>query len=226
MNKSKIFSWVCLGAVSLGVEAGLLSLANWQHHRYLQRVHEQAAFAALPTRDFSGTFDNSHTVALTNQPNPLNPEAEVGWRILTPLTSGSQTMIVDRGWVAETLNPDGTPNFTPFETSATTVSGLYQLFPQRHGWLKGPDTTTNPKLLAFLNPVLISSATTIPVYLVARSSTAPGLIANPPPLASPQRHLSYMLQWLGMAIAFPILCVYAFFKNRRNPTNRKRSKKA
>jgi cytochrome oxidase assembly protein ShyY1 len=222
MKKSKIFSWVFLGAAGIGVEAGLLTLANWQHHRYLQRLTEQAAFAALPTRNFSGTFDNSHTVALTNQPNPLNPDAEVGWRILTPLQSGSNTLIVDRGWTPESLNPDNTPNFTPFETSATTVQGLYQLFPQRHGWLKGPDTTTHPKLLAFLNPVLISSNTTVPVYLIARSSTSPGLIANPPPLASPQRHLSYMLQWIGLSIAFPILCLYAFLKNRPTPKRKKR----
>lgn len=221
MDKTKIFTSAGLVLVSLAVEAGLLSLANWQHHRYLQRLAEQAAFNALPSRTVSGTFDNAHTVALTNQPNPLNPDAETGWRILTPLTSGSQTMVIDRGWAPPVLNADGSPNFSPFNTSATTVSGLYQPFPRRHGWLKGPDTTTDPKLLAFLNPVLVSSATTMPVYLVARTSTSPNLHANPPPLASPQRHLSYMLQWLGMALAFPVLCLYAFLKNRR-PAPRKR----
>lgn len=199
-----------------------MSLANWQHNRYRQRQAEHAAFAAIPMRTFSGTFNNAQTVALTNQPNPLNPESGVGWRILTPLESEGKTMIVDRGWSRPVLNADGTPNFAPFTTSATTVSGLFQLFPQRQGWLKGPDTTTHPRLLAFLNPLLITEHLTMPVYVIARTSTSENIIANPPPLPSAQKHFSYMLQWIGLSIAFPILCLYAFFKNRRKPARSKR----
>lgn len=215
MQFPKVLTTIFLTATALGVEAGLLSLANWQHHRYLQRVDEQAEFSARPSITVSGIFQNSQTFALTNQPDPVNPEADLGWRLLTPLQTASGTLIIDRGYTPAVTNADGTPNFSHFATTATTVSGVFQPFPQRHGWLHGPDVTTDPHLLAFLNPSLIISDTQ-PIYLIARSSTSPGLTAVPPPLVSPEKHLSYMLQWLGMAIAFPILCACAIWKKRRS----------
>lgn len=200
--------------LALGVEAGLLSLANWQYHRYHQRLTEQSTFASRPTVTLKGTFYPEQTFALTNQPNPLNPEAEVGWRILTPLETPSGTMIIDRGYMPPALNPDGTPNFSPATPTEDEVTGVLLPFPTRKGWLQGPDTTTHPNLLVFLNPNLITSITQTH-YLVARTSTSPNLTAVPPPLPAPTRHLSYALQWLGMALAFPVLCLFGWLKNRR-----------
>jgi cytochrome oxidase assembly protein ShyY1 len=199
---------------ALAVETGLLTLANWQSHRYHQRLSEQAAFDFLPNLTLTGTFDDTRTAALTNQPNPLNPEAETGWRILTPLTTSSGTILVDRGYMQPTFNPDGSPNFAPATATLEAVSGVLKPFPQRHGWLRGPDVTTHPRLLAFLNPSVIISETT-PAYLIARTSTSPNLTSLAPPLPAAQRHLNYMLQWLGLAIAFPILCAVRWYKARR-----------
>lgn len=214
MKFRQVLTIFFLTAATLGVEASLLALSNWQRHRYHQRLDEQAEFSARQSQTVSGTFLNSRTFALTNQPNPADPENDTGWRILTPLQTTSGTLVIDRGFTHPTLNPDGTPDFTLFNQTSATVSGIYQPFPQRHGWLQGPDTTTNPHLLAFLNPGLLVSETT-PSYLIARTGTSPHLAAVPPPLPAADRHLSYMLQWLGMAIAFPVLCLYGFLKNRR-----------
>lgn len=200
--------------LAVGVEAGLLTLANWQNHRYHQRIAEQSEFTARPSVTLIGTFLPAQTFALTNQPNPLNPEAEVGWRILTPLQTASGTVIIDRGYMQPTLNTDNTPNFGPATPTEDEVSGILAPFPTRKGWLQGPDTTTHPNLLAFLNPALITSETTT-TYLIARTSTSPNLTAVPPPLPAPTKHLSYALQWLGMAIAFPILCLVSYLNSRR-----------
>lgn len=216
MKIPSVLSIFFLILTASGVETGLLSLSNWQYNRYHQRLNEQATFSARPATTVSGTFLPEATFALTNQPNPLNPEAEVGWRILTPLQTASGTLLVDRGYMRPALNPDGTPNFSPATPVTDTVDGVLQPFPVRRGVLRGPDTTTHPRLLAFLNPSLIISETTT-TYLIARSSTSPNLVAVPPPLPSPDRHLSYALQWLGLAIAFPLMCLFAYLKSRRKP---------
>ncbi len=191
-----------------------MSLSNWQKNRYHQRLTEQAEFSARPPVTVSGEFDNAASVALTNQPDPTNPEAERGWRILTPLHTASGTLVIDRGYIQPYIKPDGSPDFSFLTTTTSTVSGVFQTYPQRRGVLHGPDITTHPKLLAFLNPALIVSDTA-PHYLIARTPSAQGVVAVPPPLAAPAKHLSYALQWLGLAIAFPIMCGFAWVKSRR-----------
>lgn len=214
MKITKVLTTVFLITTALAVETGLLSLSHWQNTRYHQRLAQQEEFSSRPSITLTGTFQPENTFALTNQPNPLNPENDLGWRILTPLQTASGTILVDRGYMPPALNPDGSPNFSPATPTADTVDGILQPFPTRHGWLQGPDTTTHPRLLAFLNPQLIISETT-PTYLIARTSTSPNLTAVPPPLPAPLKHLSYSYQWLGMALAFPILCLFGFLKNRR-----------
>lgn len=203
--------------VSLLIEALLLVLANWQWGRYHQRLAEQALLATRPPVLLNGLFQNEKTVALTNQPNPANPEEQVGWRILTPFKTTAGTVIIDRGWSSPHFQADGiTPNFTPFTTSSSQVKGVPQSFPVRKGWLKGPDTTTHPRLLAFLNPQRITSQTTGRTYVIAQKETGgEGLTPALPPVPAPLRHLSYALQWLGMALVFPLLCLGLILKNRR-----------
>ncbi len=213
MRRVLTIFFLMLGA--LGVEAGLLTLSNWQKNRYHQRLNEQSAFTARPPATMSGVFDNAATTALTNQPHPQNPEAERGWRILTPLRTASGTVVIDRGYTAPHLNPDGSPNFTFLTQPSATITGVLQPYPQRRGILRGPDVTTHPRLLAFLNPSLITSDTLRPEYLIARTPTAEGVLAVPPPLPAPTKHLSYALQWLGLAVAFPVMCLLTWIKSRR-----------
>jgi cytochrome oxidase assembly protein ShyY1 len=202
-------------ALACAIETGLLTLANWQKKRYFQRLNEQTEFANRPSQTFSGVFDNAATFALTNQPDPVNPEVNRGWRILTPMHTPSGTLIVDRGFTMPHMHADNQPDFAFLTTTDETVSGVLQPFPQRRGILRGPDTTTHSRLLAFLNPALIISDTA-PYYVIARTPTAQGVVAVPPPLAAPSKHLSYALQWLGLAIAFPLMCLFAGLKARRS----------
>lgn len=214
MRAPNIFLTLALLVGATGVEAGLLALSHWQFSRYRQRQAALAEFATRPATTVTGTFLSSQTSALENQPNPVNPET-IGWRILTPLATASGTILVDRGWAPPTYLAPNVPNFAPFATSQTvTLQGIWQPLPVRHGWLHGPDVTTHPRLLAFLNPTLITSATMPSHYLITRTPES-NLTAIPPPLPAPLRHLSYALQWLGMAIAFPVLCGIGWAKNRR-----------
>ncbi len=208
MKKHRFVRIVPLLVLAVGIESGLLTLANWQRNRYHQRLTEQAEFAARPSQTLSGTWLPEATFALTNQPNPRNPEAELGWRILTPLRTASGTIVVDRGYASPRYLSDHSPDFSHLQptTASATLAGVWQTFPQRKGWLQGPDTTTHPRLLAFLNPQLIVSDTQ-PSYFLSRSPSSDAITAVPPPLPAPTKHLSYSLQWLGMALAFPLLCL-------------------
>ncbi|MBI1308479.1 MAG: hypothetical protein GC129_01290 [Proteobacteria bacterium] len=201
----------------LAAQASLLALAHWQWSRYHQRLAQAAEFSARPPTTVTGTFANGQTVALTNSPNPQNAE-QIGWRILTPLTAASGTLLIDRGWSPATPSPLSAPDFTSFTTSGTvTLQGIPQPFPQRHGWLHGPDITTNPKLLAFLNPSLITSATLGPSYLFTTTPTPGITVAQPPALPLPLRHLSYAIQWLAMAVILALLGGWAAFKPKAPP---------
>lgn len=216
MKFPKVLTGIFLFAIALGIEAGLLRLSLWQNSRYHQRQSEQSTFQSRPQTTLSGTWLVSQTFALTNQPNPMNPEAETGWRILTPLQTTSGIMVIDRGYTQPRFTSSG-PDFSTLTPTSTTITGILQPYPIRKGWLRGPDTTTHSHLLAYLNPALIVSDTT-PHYLIARTATSPHINAVPPPLPSADRHLSYSLQWLGLALAFPVLCFVGWLKNRRrNP---------
>lgn len=216
MKKHRFVRIVPLLFLACGVEAGLLALANWQRTRYHQRLTEQAEFAARPAQTLAGTWVPGQTFALTNQPHPHNPERELGWRILTPFATPSGTVVIDRGYATPRYKADLSPDFSHLAPTANTtaLAGVWQPFPQRKGWLHGPDTTTHPRLLAFLNPSLMVSDTQ-PAYFLSRTATSDAVLTAPPPLPAPTKHLSYALQWLGMALAFPLLCLFAYLKSRR-----------
>ncbi|MCA3243855.1 MAG: hypothetical protein INF43_00930 [Alphaproteobacteria bacterium] len=200
-------SWLWLG-LALLVELSLLSLADWQWRRYQQRLTEQAVAAARPPNTLTGTY-LPLTAALTQQPNPTNPE-ESGWRVLALLQTAGSLVVIDRGYAVPRWLADGVPDFTGLAppTGLQTVQGVWVPLPTRRGWLRGPDTTTHPRLLAFLNPAMLTSASVAPQQLVLTSpdTANPEPMPSAPPMANPLRHLSYMLQWLLMAVVFPLLC--------------------
>lgn len=214
---------VLLAAAALAAESALLTLAGWQWRRMHQRQAEMASQAAQPTVTLSGMFDASRTVVLDNQPHPHNPDI-IGWRLITPLRTASGTILADRGWLP--LPPDRTaaPDLTPYLAPGGEVSltGILKPIPTRHGWLQGPDTTTQPTILARLSPAAITPETVSASYLQLTQPAEepqPGLLtqllAAPSPTPDPARHLSYALQWLGMALAFPVLCLAAWRKSRK-----------
>ena len=67
--------------------------------------------------------------------------------------------------------------------------------------------TTDNRVLAFLNPARMG-VDAGKVYLqltVPLGGQSAAVVTAPPPAPNPMRHLSYALQWLGMAIAFVVL---------------------
>lgn len=189
----------------------MLGLAHWQYGRMLEKEAWAVAEAERPTVTISGVWDNNSTVALDNQPHPIK-EGEVGWRIFTPLRTSKTVILVDRGWMP--LPPDRTaqPDFTALAPTVLEVRGVWAPFPQRKGWFKGPDTTTHPRILAWLNPALMISGTHSSMYLQASTATVDGLDPQPTRTTGALKHASYALQWLVMAAIFPFLALWRWRK--------------
>lgn len=201
----------------IGAEAALLSLANWQLHRYHQRVNEQIAAQNAPPIELTGTY-GPELAALTQQPDPTMPE-DSGWRLYGVLNTPHGSVLINRGYHAPQWvdRNESTPNFIGLTapSGTLTLKGVWALTPTRKGLLHGPDITTHPQLLAFLNPSLITSATLAPQQLVL---TVPEMAGSPltpaaPPLANPLRHLSYAIQWLCMAATLLIMAGFAWRKS-------------
>ena len=216
MRASLIFLILCI----VCTEFALVSLGVWQFHRWQQRVQEQENRAHSTRLSVTGIYQTSLTVALDNQPHPTQPDL-IGWRLLTPLQTVSTVVIVDRGWLPLPPDRTATPTFAGLNPPAGSVkvTGIPLPVSPRKGWLKGPDTTTSNRVLARLNPALItpqgSSTTTVLQSIVPDN---PRLLAMPSPTPNPLRHLSYMIQWLTMAALFPVLCLALLHKRMRNRT--------
>jgi cytochrome oxidase assembly protein ShyY1 len=207
-------TYVRLGLLGIAVviELGLLALGHWQWQRYQQRVAERAMVSTQPLVTLHGEWVPEVFAVLDNQPHPFE-DNKVGWRVLGVLQTGSNTVVVDRGWVPITLSREG--KFQPQDwvkpvRGTVALSGIWKPFPQRHGWLKGPDTATDPKILAFFNPQLLTNHPVGDFYLSAKmnidKTNNQKIIPEPTPPMNPWRHLSYMFQWLGLSFVFPLLC--------------------
>jgi cytochrome oxidase assembly protein ShyY1 len=202
------------------VEAALLALAHWQWQRYHHKLARQEAQASLPPATLAIEAYQPTQAFLTQQPAPGS--GRLGWRLIAVVHTSTTAVIVDRGWQpAQPIGqPTPMPDFSALTppTSPTTLLGHWQPLPTRKGWLKGPDTTTHPQLLAFLNPARLTSATVRPDYfqLTQADATPTTLIFGPsaPPFP-PQRHLAYAIQWLTMALTLPLLVFGAVWAKRR-----------
>lgn len=202
-----------LFGLALAGEAALLGLAHWQYTRMQERDAYAAVVAARLPVEVMGEWRPAQTVALDNQPAP-DGSGRIGWRIFTPLALEDSTVIVDRGWIP--LPPDRTalPSFDALSPTTNTLKGVLAPYPVRKGLLPGPDTTTNPKVLAWLNPALITSVPLGKEYLQATTATAPGLMAAPPLPPDGRQNASYAIQWLVMALAWAV-CWLAVLRTRR-----------
>jgi cytochrome oxidase assembly protein ShyY1 len=205
------FRWLFL---MLLVEAALFWLAGWQWHRYHQHLSAQAGRNGTPRVTVSGkplTF-----AWFTNQPSPADGET-AGRRLIVVLQTAHGLQLADLGWQRNPPDPAAPPDFSAYEhLDRLTVTGVPVARPVRHGALRGPATTTHRRLLAFLDPSVLTSATLPPTYLLATqvSPGQPTLITRLPPLRRPMMNLSYALQWLVMALVFPLLCWGLWRKSR------------
>lgn len=154
----------------------------------------------------TGEYDPAGQLLVRNRPL----HATYGYEVLVPLSVDGETLMVDRGWVANAANAATAPEVPAAPGGQVQVTG----------WLR----PSEPDLSRDLPPGQLASidlqraaaalgAPVLPAYLVLESETvASGAVpARPEPLEAPDTglgsHLAYALQWWGSSVLGFVLVV-------------------
>ncbi|MDT3706838.1 MAG: SURF1 family protein [Thiobacillus sp.] len=201
-----------------------VSLGNWQSERADIKRALQARYDAavreppvhiggtLLGRDevlyrkleVAGVFDDAHTILLDNR--VMNGVA--GYHVLTPLRidGGPLAILVNRGWVAVGLTREQVPK-PPTPAGRVELEGLAVDLHSRFVEL----AATAPQGRVWQNLDVaryaeISGLTLQPVLLQQTSDGADGLLRNwPRPDTGVATHVSYAIQWYGLATTLTVL---------------------
>jgi cytochrome oxidase assembly protein ShyY1 len=155
----------------------------------------------------SGTYLTDDELLVRNRPRNVNP----GFEVLTPLRLDDGTVfVVNRGWLPNGQEQDA-PDVVP-EAPAGRVTVVARL---KAGEPTLAGRTASGNQIATINLVDIGERMDTPTY-----TGAYGLLASedPPaaerplavdrPIRDEGPHLSYALQWFGLAVAWLILWLY------------------
>lgn len=211
--------WVLFFVIVVLAELLLLRLGYWQYNRMHEKEAAKAAFIeTLPerTKVMRGVFDHRREVVLESQ----RYKNLYGYRVLTPLVMGDTEIIVDRGWIPRSFEPDF---LLPFHAQGThTVEGVIRDVPTPHQkWFKGSEVGANEGAIVLQLLILenIPSDKNIArqegVYLQATKPTAPKMKAFFVEPEGGAKHKEYMLTWWVLALILPILSLFLWLKRKR-----------
>jgi surfeit locus 1 family protein len=144
----------------------------------------------------------------------------IGWKLVTPLATGSGDILVDRGFVPSELRDPGVrPESQP--SGEVTVTGSVRL----HRLGKGPFIPDNDPLKNVwhwwdLPSMAHAAGIGEAAPFVLQSEPQPG---DPPwpraalidPTAIPNRHLGYALTWFGLAVVLIVMMGMYFARRWR-----------
>jgi surfeit locus 1 family protein len=169
-----------------------------------------------------GRFDTQRQVLLDNMPASKDAAgfSKPGYRVLTPLVSDGQVVLVDRGWVPLGRTRDELPEIQ-VEDRARTVRGRLADLPRAGIRLQGAPTKDSwPRVLNF--PTLPELQTLYGTKLLPRivllDETEPdGFRRDWSARYSvtefgPEKHIGYAVQWFGLAIALVVIYIVVGFK--------------
>ncbi|TAL44776.1 MAG: SURF1 family protein [Methylovulum sp.] len=224
----------------------LLALADWQwrraeEKRVLLHLQQQAVGAATitlsaETQDdaeslryrkvqVTGHYDAAHQFLLDNQVSAGKP----GYFVLTPLllpdalSSGSaKAVLVNRGWVPLKQNRAVLPDVS-VNTAQITVNGRINKFPGVGMKLAGAEIPTAnwPSVVQVVDNRVLAEKLGHDVFRFQVE-----LDKNDPDgfkrewqtsaVMSPEQHIGYAVQWLGLALTLALLFIWYGFKKKND----------
>jgi surfeit locus 1 family protein len=213
-------SWGVTILTLLAVVA-FVDLGRWQWQRAQQKRALASAFAAgsetpsalgaraaaaLPRYtqvSAQGHYDGSHQFLLDN----MSHDGKAGYEVLTPLQLGDgRTLIVNRGWVPLTASRRQLPDVALSHDGELSASGKLDELPVAGIALGHVPPTVGapwPKLTSFPTMADLAAALGRPTearQLLLNDGEADGYVRDwHPGGLSPERHMSYALQWWAFA---------------------------
>ena len=211
-------------AISLAILCGL---GAWQMQRLawkldlLTRIAALQGMAAKPWTPASAEFTR---VSLTCPGLAKAPfvqlyairDGKAGERIISACTTPLGSVLVDRGFVADTVS--ARPPVDPADRTPVSVTGVLRAGDART-FVTPPDQPADRQFFA-RDAAAIGAGLGVtdpaPLFLMAETSSNPDWAAlEPAPLPAEisNRHLEYALTWFGLAAT--LACVYAAMLWRR-----------
>ncbi len=225
--------WATLGAGLLGalfIAAGFWQLTRAAEKRALLQAFDNAAAAhplPAPPDDgaaaalryrwirATGRYDASHQVLLDARIR----DGRAGYEVLTPLLTGTDAILVNRGWVAASPDRDRLPEIG-IGAGEITVQGLLDELPRPALVLEqasDPQNASWPRRMLYPTARDIGAALGYPVrdYQLLLDPDAAGGFHREwrPALLTPRQHLGYAVQWF--ALAATVVVIYAVLGFRR-----------
>jgi surfeit locus 1 family protein len=227
-------SWGVTVLTLLAVVA-FVDLGRWQWQRAQQKRELASAFAAgneapttLGARSTAalpryaqvlaqGRYDGAHQFLLDN----MSHDGKAGYEVLTPLQLlDGRTLIVNRGWVPLTASRRQLPDVALSDDGELSAVGKLDQLPVAGialGHVAPAAADAWPKLTSFPTMADLVAALGRPIesrQLLLKDGEAYGFVRDwQPGGLSPERHMSYALQW--WAFAALALVLYAAL-NRSN----------
>jgi surfeit locus 1 family protein len=214
----------------------LLALGSWQLDREVEKIELQAlherrtASAPVSVEELdwqrgdiayqpvtlTGQFDNERYLLLDNRIQG----GRVGYEVLMPFTTSSgQTLIVNRGWIAQGATREQLPTVMPVENSVTISGSVYVPVSETFVLSEAQEAQIVdwPRVVQKIDVTAWSELLQMPLlpHTVRISQDSPGALTAHWPTVNmePEKHRGYAVQWFSMAAA--LLLMYVYFGTRK-----------
>lgn len=227
----KRFSWrmglLTVLAISLFVRLGFWQLQRAEEKRQLLRANEHALHLTprhltvheLP-KPYQRVLASGHflpeVLLLDNQ----HYQHQLGYHVLCPfaLDQGGVVM-VDRGWIMAGVDRQQWPNIRVSHHPMTLSGAVY--YPSKKIWLLGTGLEIKTQTLAVIESLDMSVMQTFlhkslyPFIIRQSDGSATAYVRDWPVVSSsPERHVSYAIQWFAFAVIAAILYIVLSVKRR------------
>ena len=222
---AKLLLFVCL------MTPLLISLGYWQLDRAEEKRqilaefvgNQQSAPAALVdlsgdtnlqyrAAQLSGKLDANRRLLLDNRVRNGRPGYEV-FEVLTPIT-GSQKILVNRGWVQASLDRNQLPVIPPVTGQIRLSGSLYRVLKGGLQLDDGIDVVSNwPARVGWVSAVRAEQlyGDQFFAYQLRLDSDSPGALETgwPTVAVQPEKHTAYAVQWFVMVLVLLIMTINA-----------------
>lgn len=236
MNRRWLGPWWAVLLTVLGVAMGVAA-GSWQLGRAAEKRDLEARFAAGGAGDalqqlvgnevaaefryrtvrVTGRYDPDHQLLLDNMSHARRP----GYQVLTPFTTATGTVLVNRGWVPAEGDRRILPDLR-VGSDTREVAGRIDWLPrpgiELAAVVPAPDAPW-PRRLLFPTSEQASAQLGVPLrsYQLLLDPGAPdGYVREwRPGGMGPDRHVAYAVQWFGLALTMIVIHVVLVSRNVR-----------